>query len=378
MKKKRVLIYLPTIGQGGIERVVQNIIEQTHQDVTYCVTGQVQKPESILNMKSLKNKATIYEALDFEMGSEKYSLQHIIRLHRDIRNFKPDIIFSFWRQPNLITGLLLKFIPKSRRPKWVLSVHGETPGYNENASKRLWILSKLLKWCSRASDKRLTVSSSLLPKCEHYYNQKFDLYYNPAVDSKYLEAASENPEHPWLTANNNTILSIGRLDKMKDYPSLINAFEKVKSSVPDAKLLILGDGPQKPELRKQIISKGLQNDIQLVGYISNPYSYLARCKMFALTSTDGEASPMVLAESMFFSKPIVCTNFYTAPDFIEDNFNGLISTKRNHEDIAEKIISILNDEQLAKRLCENAKNMVIERHGVENACKKYLELIKEL
>lgn len=378
MSKKRVLFYLPTIGRGGIERVVQHIVDNSYEQVDYCICGMVQDDESILNEKSLSGKALLLEAPKMKMSSNRYALYHIYKLRQYITHFQPDIIFSFWHLPNLITGALLNFTSTSQRPKWVMSVHGETPGFNEKNGYSARLLAALLKKYSRLSNERITVSKSLISRCEKYYGQKFQLYRNPAVSEQLAKLAEQKPNHKWLGNENNTILSIGRIDVMKDFPTLINAFEIVKNDVKEAKLIILGDGPKRRELENLIRSKNLENDVDLHGFTTNPYSFLSRCKMFALTSTHGEASPMVLAEAMYFSKPIVCTDFFTAPDFIENGVNGLMAKQSNPVDIAEKIVTLITDAERVEEMIANAKEMVLERHGVSNAVQKYMALINRL
>lgn len=376
-KKKRVLFYLPMLGQGGIERVVYRVVDKLSSEVDFCIAGQVQQGDSILNVNSLAGKSVLLNAPNINMAGNRYVLYHMYKMKQYVDSYHPDIIFSFWHLPNLVTGLLLSLYRVSRRPKWVMSVHGESPGFDEKRGCKGKFLSSLLKRVACISSSRLTVAPSLVPKCQEYYGQDFDLFFNPAVDDSMLALAKEDPGHPWLLPGNKTIISIGRVDHNKDYQTLIKAFELVRKEVVDSKLIILGDGPLRSEMLDLVASRGLADCVDLVGYVPNPYSYLSRCKMFVLTSIS-EASPMVLAEAMFFEKPIVCSDFYTAPDFIDDGVNGLLAKRQDIEGIAGKILALFADEGFSLRIVENAKKMVIERHGVPNATKRYLDLISRL
>ncbi|WP_338667632.1 glycosyltransferase [Pseudodesulfovibrio methanolicus] len=377
-KKKRVLFYLPTIGQGGIERVIEHIIDQLHDRVDFCVSGQRLEENSILSRERLGDKAELFDAPGIDMMANRYLPKNVYKLKGYVDRFRPDILFSFWHLPNLVAGLLLSLYPKSKRPRWVLSVHNQSPGFDREKGYKGKFLSSLLVGVARCSDTRITVAPRLIPGCEAYYGQKFDLYYNPAVDDRLSDLAKDDPGHPWLTPDNNTILSIGRLDIMKDFPTLIGAFDIVRKDVPDARLVILGDGPKRNDLQAMIDDRGIADKVDLVGYVANPYAYLSRCRMFALTSTHGEASPMVLAEAMFFSRPVVCTEFYTAPDYIGDNVNGLLAKCKDTGEVAEKILMVLKDQDGAAGRAEHAREMVLERHGVENAARRYFDLISRL
>lgn len=376
-KSKRVFFYLPMLGQGGIERVVHQIIDRLADRVTFGVSGQAQQDESILSTSEFRSKCELLPAPGMNRQGNRYLLYHVHKLKQYLDVFDPDVVFSFWHLPNLVTGIVLSLYASSRRPRWVMSVHGESPGFDETKGYKWKALSLLLKKVARISSGRITVSASLVPRCEAYFGQRFELFYNPAVDASMSVQAEEDPGHPWLRPGNNTIISIGRVDQNKDYPTMIRAFEITKKIEADAKLLILGDGPLRDEMQDLVKTKGLEDSVELVGYVANPYSYLSRCSMFVLTSMS-EASPMVLAEAMYFDKPVVCSDFFTAPDFVEDGVNGLLAPRRDAENFAAKMLSLFADKEATACMVENAKKMVVDRHDVTNATRRYYDLISRL
>ncbi|WP_234810837.1 glycosyltransferase, partial [Enterobacter hormaechei] len=102
-------------------------------------------------------------------------------------------------------------------------------------------------------------------------------------------------------------ITLGRLSVEKDQQKLINAFCRLQKLYPNIELLILGDGPLKIDLQRQIITLGLETSVHLLGRISNPFSLLKRADCFVLSSNH-EGLSMVLFEAMILDKPIISTD----------------------------------------------------------------------
>jgi len=373
-----VLFYLPCLGLGGIERVVQNLAANLPESYSIYIDGQIELPGHLLSKVKLPDNVKLLTGLNLSYESDRYIPLFACHLYKKISTYHPHIIFSFWHRANLTTGIALSAFRKHNRPKWVFSVHGESPGYENNGISNS-IKGILLKYFASKANKHVTITKKLVDRCNAYYHGcNFDLMYNPAVSKELSILATEYVDDACFCENNKTILSIGRLDAMKDYKTLIRAFKIVSDSEKDAKLVILGEGPQRYELQSLIDSLELAGRISLPGFKDNPYKYISRCRIFVLSSSHGEASPMVLSEAMFLSKPIVTTNFFTASDIISDNNNGLIARIGDPRDLGEKLLSLLTDCNKSIELGACAKHVAIERYYTNNSVKKYSELIENL
>lgn len=111
---------------------------------------------------------------------------------------------------------------------------------------------------------------------------------------------------PWIN-HGRCFLSLGRLSPEKDHAKLITAFDAVHAHCPQARLIIMGDGPLRDALRVQIRKLGLHDSVLLAGHRENPFPALARCHCFVLSSNH-EGQPVVLLEAMALGKPIVATD----------------------------------------------------------------------
>ena len=121
--------------------------------------------------------------------------------------------------------------------------------------------------------------------------------YNPVVTDGLLRQAGESPSHPWLEDSGPpTILAIGRLNRIKDFPTLLRAFARLATRRP-LRLIVLGKGKLLSRLRTLTRKLGIVDQVHFAGFVENPYAFLARASLFVLSS-QREGLSNVLIEAM--------------------------------------------------------------------------------
>ncbi len=148
--------------------------------------------------------------------------------------------------------------------------------------------------------------------------------YNPIVTCDLQRKSQSTLEHPWFGSGEPpVILGVGRLTLQKAFHTLIEAFAQVRKSK-SARLLILGEGEERPMLEALIKQFGLEQDVDLPGFIQNPYPYLAHAALFALSSK-WEGLPTVLVEAMSLGTPVIATDCPSGPrEILKDGRYGLL------------------------------------------------------
>lgn len=138
------------------------------------------------------------------------------------------------------------------------------------------------------------------------------MIYNPVVSPALLAQAQEPVDHRWFAPRQPpVILAVGRLCVQKDYPTLLRAFAKVHPRT-GANLLILGEGPDRAALENLVSELGLSASVEMPGFQPNPYAYMARAAVYALSSL-WEGLPTVLIEALACGTPVVSTDCPSGP-----------------------------------------------------------------
>jgi glycosyltransferase involved in cell wall biosynthesis len=165
--------------------------------------------------------------------------------------------------------------------------------------------------------------------------------YNPIITPGLLEKVQQPIQHAWFEEGQPpVILSAGRLHPVKDFPMLIKAFALVRQCV-SLHLLILGEGKQREELESLVRQMGLQEDVCLPGFQQNPYPFMRRAAVLALSSRH-EALPRVMIEAMACDCAVIATDCPGGVAELVDNGKyGHLVPVGDAEAMAQAILDVL-------------------------------------
>ncbi|MEP9411389.1 MAG: glycosyltransferase [Candidatus Brocadia sp.] len=176
--------------------------------------------------------------------------------------------------------------------------------------------------------------------------------------------------------NVKIVLFVGRLRYFKGLDYLVYAMEGV-----DAKLLIIGTGPEENHLKKMVSGKRMEEKILFLGDISDEDlpAYYDACDVFVLPSSHrSEAFGTVLIEAMAAGKPVVSTELGTGTSFVNSNGKtGLVVPARAAKALSDAINLLLKDDDFAKSLAINAKKHAAN-FSKDIIAEKVLQLYKEV
>jgi glycosyltransferase involved in cell wall biosynthesis len=171
---------------------------------------------------------------------------------------------------------------------------------------------------------------------------RIKVLYNPVVTPELHEKLQARPAHPWLLPGQPpVVLAVGRLTAQKDFPTLIRAFAEVRKSRP-ARLLILGEGPDRGALEELVLEFDLSKDVSLAGFVDNPYPYMARASLFVLSSR-WEGLPTVLIEALYCGVPVVATDCPSGPrEILAEGKYGALVPMQDVPTLAQTIAQALD------------------------------------
>ncbi len=176
------------------------------------------------------------------------------------------------------------------------------------------------------------------------------------------------------------ILYVGRLNLVKGVSYLIAAFAELRQYFPDVQLHLVGEGPYKKRLQKQVADHKLKNSVHFLGWQSTEQvmAQFKTARLVVIPSVWPENLPTVCIEAMAIGRPIVGTNVGGIPELIHDGTNGLIVPPADASALAAAMHTILNDEHLAEAMAkasaQSSKRFSVETF-VHNLEKLYRETI---
>lgn len=175
------------------------------------------------------------------------------------------------------------------------------------------------------------------------------------------------------------ILHVGRLAARKGVKEVLLAFRKVLDNYPKVKLLIVGAGPLKTKLGKLTRKLKLENDVIFIGTVpfGDLVKFYASCDFFVMHSY-WEGFGMTPQEALASGLPVVSSKAGGIPEFVIDNETGFLVEVGDVEGMADRVLKILNNPELCKKMSENARKLMVDEYDWGDMVDKYLKLYEQV
>jgi glycosyltransferase involved in cell wall biosynthesis len=306
-----IAIFTRDLAAGGVARVIVNLANGFAR-LTLPVDVVLARARGP-HLAELDPKVRV---VDLGAGRTITSLPNLMRY---LRNRKPVALLACEETSN-VTALLANRLTGSLA-RVVISIHNQVSVRARHApSMRMRTVPYLARAFYWWADAVVAVSQGVaddLAAITGLRRDRIEVIYNPIALSTIrdmaqlpLEASGFDPS--WFDPGQApVIVSAGRLDTQKDYPTLIRAFDTLRRRR-HVRLLILGEGPERAALTALIGELGREDDVALPGFVANPYPHIARAAVFALSSA-WEGFGYVLVEALALGIPVVATDCPSGP-----------------------------------------------------------------
>jgi glycosyltransferase involved in cell wall biosynthesis len=257
------------------------------------------------------------------------------------------------------------------------------------------VTSPLLRPLTRLLEKRVYSGAdyilALTPKMSKYV---IDLGADPSrvglllipVDTVMFKPApgSDELRRQWgLAAEDAVILFIGTLFNFSGLDILIRRFPEVLKEAPQAKLLIVGDGPQRPKLEKIVAETGLQKQVIITGF--QPYNTMPQyintstlcVNTFLINDTTRDIFPSKIVQYLACGKAVIATRLPGMAAVIEGEQQGVVYSD-NVDDLLDNITALLKSAERRKQLEQAGLAYVTQKHGNEKIARQLEEKLEEL
>lgn len=334
----RLALVVPRLDFGGVERVVVNLANGFREQ---GIDVDVLVGRSGGDMTShLKDNIRVVDLESDRM------LHAVPKLAKYLRRQQPDAIIAAMTHcsasavaARALARINLKIVATehSTMSKVVAS----------SGALKYRLMPVWSRWTFNSTDHVVAVSAGAaddLSRETGIPRSRFDVIYNPVISESLFRAAAEPVNHPWLESQSPPlVLAVGRLDKSKDFPTLVRAFRLVRDRIP-AHLMILGEGPERSHIESTVRDLGLTEAVVLPGFEDNPYRYMRRAGVFALSSV-WEGFGVVIVEALALGRRVVATNCTYGPsEILGDGKYGILVRVGDPESMAAGLLTALQTE----------------------------------
>jgi glycosyltransferase involved in cell wall biosynthesis len=284
--------------------------------------------------------------------------------------------FDIYHSLNLFpVGFWVVFWGKIFRKKTIVTFYG-TDANDTSASGKT---AKLKGWTLRNASSLITISEFTKKATEKKYSlkeNKIKVIY-PTVPK--LKESSEKINIP---DDAFVIVSVARLVKRKGIEFLVRAVSQMKDQ--NVKVFIIGDGKERDNLVNLVSELKLQNQVSILGKVLDIVPYYRRANVACLVSYniiedgDFEGLGLVLLEAQSYGVPVIGSQSGGIPEALLENVTGLVVKPRDVDSLANVLLRLRNDKDLARTLSSNTKGFLEKRFGVKNTIEKYIELCNGL
>lgn len=340
------MFFCPTLGDGGADRVVLTLLEHLDRRRFEPVVALVRREGALVGDVPPDTEVLSLDAPRLAASAPL--------LARAIRRVRPDVVFSTHGGSNIIAALAHALARSSSR--LVLSERSTLVRPDRGRMRKVVELpAKRVTY--RRADLVTAVSEGVATQLERLVGlarKKIAVVYNPLVDDALERLAREPVAHPWFGGDRPIALAVGRLVSVKDYPTLLAAFARMRASR-DMRLAVLGDGPLRASLEAIAAQLGIARDVVFLGFDKNPFKYMARASV-VLQASRAEGLPGAIIQAMACGAPVVATDCDHGPrEVIRHGEDGYLVPVGDAAALADHASRIVADVTLRDTLSTRAR-----------------------
>lgn len=313
---KKILLVISSLGVGGAQRAASNLTMNFPDDWGIDILVNSAKKTDYPYRGNLLS-------LGFEGQTDMSSLifharllcRRVIRLRRLKKIGKYDACISFMDSANVAN-----ILSGNKYTKVIGSVRTSVRKCGEMSLKYRYTIKPLIKMLYNRSDAVVAVSSGVRRELIELGVKDEKVI---TIENGYnLSLMRQQANEPWdekdnLLIGKKLVITAGRLSEEKAHWHLIRAFCEVSKKDRDAVLLILGTGPLENYLKQIAVKNGISDRVIFMGFVENPYKYIAKADMFVMPSLF-EGYPNALAEAVCLGIPCIASDFHTGAREILD------------------------------------------------------------
>lgn len=370
--RQRVCFVIPSLAGGGAERVAVQVLKALDRSRWDRSLFLFERAGPFL--------ADVSPDITLESADVTSRIGQWRALRRFIRKAKPDVVVAFLSYWSALTatraaGVGAKVVFAIGTP---VGAFLSDPDYRWSQPWNRRVFTTVMRTACALADRIIATSTGVADDLIESVGStaaRIRVVHNP-VDVREIASAAREPidaadEARWKRP---VIVAAGRLAEVKNYALLIEAFAILRRRTV-ATLFILGTGDEEANLRSRIASHGLVDSVHLCGFRRNPWSYMARADVFALTSRY-EGFGNVLVEAMACGVPVVATRSAGTLEVITPGADGLVVDQHEPAAFASALASVIDNGELRAQMAATAR-LHADRYRTDTIARDYDRVLTE-
>ncbi|MFA4833541.1 MAG: glycosyltransferase family 4 protein [Patescibacteria group bacterium] len=278
-------------------------------------------------------------------------------------------------------GTVTWFLSGKMNFKYSVILHGMDFTFACRSARKRWLTKRILK----KAENIICANSYTAKLVENFLGSKNKIVVvNPGIANH----ITYNTQHiarlkkERNLENKFILLTVGRLVKRKGIDMVLACLPEALKQAPNLVYVIIGDGPEKENLKKLIINLKLEKNVLMVNKAGDEErnAWYGNCDIFIMPARqindDFEGFGIVYLEANLAGKPVIAGDSGGVRDAVVDGENSLLVNPESKEEITAAIIKLAKDENLRKKLGEKGRERAIEEFNWERQIRKIYNLIK--
>ena len=313
----------------------------------------------------LRNPYPLINIISAPIGKKRIAGVRFLSKH--FNDNSPDIVITHSSTDSWLVALARLFTKKKFKIIRVRHVSAEIKP------------SIITRWLYRQADHIVTTSSAI--KChieEKLVISSFNVTSVPTgVDcAKFSPSAVNlNLRHELnIDSNKKILLMVSTLRSWKGHSIAIEAIKNIQN----ASLVIVGDGPQENNLKKQVKTLNLADRVHFLGYRTDIVDLMRSADIFLQPSWANEGVSQSLLQACATGLPVIAGNISGLNELIKNGVNGLLVNPRSSDDLHSKIERLFNSDESSKKLGFQARQVVLEQHSMDSMANQMIKICKKI
>ena len=366
MSEKNLLIFIPSIEGGGVEKnffLITNFLSKVFNKITVITTNKLEARYKLNSKIKIIGPNIKFKNIKSRYPKYFFCLFYLAKFL--IIN-KPSLVFSF--QANSYASILSRFL----KTNIITRSNSSSVGWSKNKIKVF-----LYKIFLSIPNEVIVNSYEFKKELDKKFNIRTSAIYNPLNKKEIIKKSKEKIDLKFYKKGHLKLINVGRLVDQKDQITILKAINLIKNRL-NFKLLIIGRGKDKPKLELFINQNKLSRFVKIIPFQKNPYKYMNKADLFILSSKF-EGLPNVLLEAQTLKKYIISTNCPTGPKEILSNGSlGDLIKIQDYKTLAKKLM-LFNKNKHKKNINDkiNSSFKKLSRFDYHLNMKKYEKIIKK-